>query len=65
VLTADKSIYKKLISYLPAEPIDKHRIEKARLMLHNRYESITTIADESGFCNWHHFSKIFKIYTSM
>jgi AraC-like DNA-binding protein len=45
--------------------IFKRRIEKARLMLHHSYESIDTIAAECGFCDRHHFSKIFKIYTSM
>lgn len=45
--------------------IFKRRIEKARLMLHHSNEDIDNIAYECGFCDRHHFSKIFKVYTSM
>ena len=43
----------------------KRRIEKARLMLHHSNESIDNIAAECGFCDRHHFTKVFKNMVSM
>jgi transcriptional regulator GlxA family with amidase domain len=40
--------------------IIRSRIEQARLLLHHSKKSIDTIASECGFCDRHHFSKIFK-----
>ena len=38
----------------------KSRIENACLLLHHSDKSIDIIASECGFCDRHHFSKIFK-----
>jgi AraC-like DNA-binding protein len=43
----------------------KHRIEQARLMLHHGNENIDSIALECGFCDRHHFSKVFKSFTGV
>lgn len=43
--------------------IQQKRIEKAILLFHHSTHEIETIADECGFYDRHHFSKVFKIHT--
>ena len=39
------------------------RVEKACVMLHHSHETIEVVADECGFCDRYHFSRMFKKVT--
>ena len=45
--------------------VQKVRIEKALMEMHNTNMSIEQIAMECGFSDRHHFSKVFKQVTGM
>jgi len=53
-------LFKVQTGHSPHEYIALKRIEKACLMLHYTDASIKQIAEDTGFCDRYHFSRIFK-----
>ncbi|MDD5707180.1 MAG: AraC family transcriptional regulator [Kiritimatiellae bacterium] len=52
--------YREELSLSPQEFLRQKRIERACLLLHDPARSIKQIADETGFCDRYHFSRVFK-----
>jgi len=60
-LSAFMDLFKKQLGHSPHNYLNLKRIEKACLMLHYDNEaSIKQIAEETGFCDRYHFSRVFK-----
>jgi AraC-like DNA-binding protein len=55
-------VFKKYSSLGPGDYLHKYRLEKARELILSRQWSIGTIAEQVGYCDPLHFSRIFKKY---
>jgi len=53
-------LFKKQVGYSPRNFLVLKRVEKACLMLHFTNSPIKRIAEELGFCDRYHFSRVFK-----
>jgi len=53
-------IYKRELGIPPQRYLRLKRIEKACALLHDPQQSIKQIAEETGFCDRYHFSRVFK-----
>jgi AraC-like DNA-binding protein len=58
-------LFKQSMGHTIQQYIQKVRINKAILQMHNASESIESIAEKCGFSDRHHFSKVFKKETGM
>ncbi len=53
-------LFKRITGHSPQSYINRKRIERACVMLHNINVSIEDVADALGFCDRYHFSRVFK-----
>lgn len=53
-------LYQRELGLSPHEYLCQKRIEKACLLIHDRRTSIEQIAEETGFCDRYHFTKVFS-----
>ena len=61
-LSRFEKLFTEKLGQSPSRYINCRRIEEACIRLDHREDSIETIAESLGFCDRHHFSKIFKKY---
>lgn len=64
-LSAFMRLFRKQIGHSPHSYLALKRVEKACIMLHYSGASIKQIAEETGFCDRYHFSRVFKLLQGM
>lgn len=52
--------YRRELNLSPQEYLRRKRVERACVLLHDPSRSIKQIADETGFCDRYHLSRVFK-----
>jgi len=53
-------LFRQIVGSTPAAFQKTKRIELACILLHHREDSIDAVAETCGFCDRHHFSRVFK-----
>lgn len=61
-LSRFEKLFTEKLGQSPSRYINCRRIEEACILLDHKEDSIELIAESLGFCDRHHFSKIFKKY---
>jgi len=64
-LSAFMRLFREQVGHAPHNYLALKRVEKACIMLHHSESSIKQIAEETGFCDRYHFSRVFKLRQGM
>jgi AraC-like DNA-binding protein len=60
-----RKIFRRITGYSPLRFVQRRRIERACNLLHTSTDSISIIAEASGFCEPPFFHRVFKAWTGM
>lgn len=64
-LSAFMRLFREQVGHAPHGYLALKRVEKACIMLHHSGASIKQIAEETGFCDRYHFTRVFKLRQGM